>query len=184
MKNSIKRNLQGKKVFLLFVLTNLVYAFMLLVTIPKIMSFSKGLKIVDMLPMGYDLKYINKLFETLGTDGRAAYLYVQLPVDMMYPFLFAISNCLILGFFFKKIEKENSKLIYLCYLPVVAGVADYFENFGIIGMLYTYPEIPDYLAKLSTFFSVVKSGTTTVFFLVLLVVLVLTGFRFVSKKKD
>ncbi len=90
MRNKIVNNLQGKKVLLFFILSNIVYAFMLLVTIPKVMSYSNELKILDMLPTGYDLKYINTLFEALGVEGRAVYLYSQLPVDFIYPFLFAV----------------------------------------------------------------------------------------------
>ena len=127
LKNIIDKNLNGKKVFLLFILTNIVYAFMLLVTIPKVMSFSNGLKLLDMMPAGYDLEYINSLFNALGEGGRELYLYNQIPVDMIYPFLFGISNCLLLAYFLKKINKLDTSLFYLCLLPLVAGIADYFE---------------------------------------------------------
>jgi len=135
IKNIIKRNLSGKKVFILFVLTNLVYAFMLIVTIPKTMTFSKGFKLLDMMPMGYDLEYINTLFDTLGEKGREVYLYNQIPVDMIYPFLFGICYCLLIAYFLEKLNKLNSSFFYLCLIPLIAGVADYLENFGIIIML-------------------------------------------------
>ena len=91
IRKIIDTNLSGKKVLLLFLLTNIVYAVMLTVTIPKTMTFSNGLKLLDMMPLGYDLEYINMLFETLGENGRQVYLTNQLPVDMIYPFLFGIS---------------------------------------------------------------------------------------------
>ena len=72
IKKVINRNLTGKKVLLLFVLTNLVYAFMLIFTIPKTMTFSKGMKLLDMMPTGYDSDYIDTLFDTLGEQGRSA----------------------------------------------------------------------------------------------------------------
>jgi len=56
----INRNLSGKKVLTLFVLTNIVYAAMLIITIP---------------------------------------------LDMIYPFLFGISYCLVIGYFLKKLNK-------------------------------------------------------------------------------
>ena len=68
---------------------------MLIITIPKTMAFSNGMKLLDMMPSGYDSEYITSLFEALGEDGRHAYLYSQLPVDMIYPLLFGISYCLI-----------------------------------------------------------------------------------------
>lgn len=101
IRNIIDKNLIGKKVLLLFVLTNLVYAIMLIVTIPKTMTFSNGMKLLDMMPMGYNSEYINSLFEALGKNGRQVYLYNQLPIDMIYPFLFGISYCLLIGYFLK-----------------------------------------------------------------------------------
>ena len=48
------------------------------------MAFSGGMKLLDMMPLGYDMDYINTLFETLGEKGRDIYLYNQIPVDMIY----------------------------------------------------------------------------------------------------
>jgi hypothetical protein len=104
IKRIINRNLNGKKVLLLFILTNLVYALMLTYTIPMTMAFSKGMKLLDMMPTGYDRGYINTLFETLGEKGRNIYLYNQLPIDLIYPFLFAISYCLIIAYFLNLIN--------------------------------------------------------------------------------
>lgn len=94
LKKIINNNLAGTKVLVLFALTNIVYAFMLIITIPKTMRFSNGMKLLVMMPTGYDFEYINTLFDTLGEKGREVYLYNQIPVDMIYPFLFGISYCL------------------------------------------------------------------------------------------
>ena len=131
----IEKNISGKKVLGLFILTNVVYLFMLSVTIPKTMKFSNGMKLLDMIPTGYDLNYVSELFSSLGEDGRRAYLTNQIPVDMIYPLLFGLSYCLLLGYFLKKLNKLNTPLLYLCLLPVIAGISDYFQNIGIITML-------------------------------------------------
>ena len=75
IRKVINENLTGKKVLWLFVITNLVYAFMLVFTIPKTMAFSKGMKLLDMMPAGYNSEYIKTLFDTLGEKGRDVYLY-------------------------------------------------------------------------------------------------------------
>ena len=181
MRKIIATNLTGKKVLLLFLLTNIVYAVMLTVTIPKTMTFSNGLKLLDMMPLGYDLEYINTLFETLGENGRQVYLTNQLPVDMIYPFLFGISYCLLIGFFLKKLNKLDSFFFYLCFLPLIAGIADYLENFGIFTMLYNFPDFSPFTAKVTNVFSVVKSMTTTVFFIALIITLLMLG---ISKIKE
>lgn len=183
LRKFIDKKLTGKMVLSLFVITNIVYAIMLIVTIPKTMTFSNGMKLLDMMPMGYDSIYINALFEALGEKGRQVYLYSQLPVDMIYPFLFAISYCLLIGFFLKKLNKLNSGFFYLCLLPIIAGIADYFENFGIIKMLNNYPDLSQVLMDATNIFSVVKSMTTTVYFVALIIILIMLGIKTMKERK-
>ena len=182
VKEIIDKSISGKKVLLLFVLTNVVYAIMLIVTIPKTMTFSNGLKLLDMMPLGYDSEYINTLFETLGDNGRHVYLTNQLPVDMIYPFLFGVCYCLLMGYFLKKLNKLNSQFFYLCFLPVIAGVADYAENFGIIKMLNNYPDLSQITMDATNTFTIVKSMTTTIFFLALITTLVMLGIKTIKER--
>lgn len=181
MKKIILNNIQGKKVLFLFILTNLVYAFMLMVTIPKVMHFSGGMKLLDMIPTGYNLEYVKTLFDTLGEKGRNAYLFRQIPVDMIYPFLFGISNCLILAYFLKKLNKLSGLLFYLCFIPIVAGIADYVENVGIITMLMKYPNLSNGSVMITNIFSVIKSMSTTIYFVVLIIILIILGIKTIRK---
>lgn len=178
----LEKNSSGKKVLGLFILTNLVYAFMLLVTIPYTMEFSNGMEILDMMPTGYDLDYVNKLFSTLGENGRETYLTSQIPVDMIYPLLFGISYGLVLAYFLKKINRLNSSFMYLCLLPIIAGVADYIENIGIITMLNSYPDLTETTVNATSMFSVIKSISTSIFFLALVIILILLGIKSYNKK--
>lgn len=171
----IDRHSTGKKVLLLFILTNLIYAIMLLVTIPKVMEYSNGLKLLDMMPTGYDSAYIHSLFETLGKEGRHCYLYTQIPVDLIYPLLFGISYCLLMGYFLKQLNKLDSMYFYLCTLPLIAGMADYLENFGIIILLNSYPDLSQVSMSTTNLFSIVKSASTTIFFIVLIIILSIRG---------
>ena len=173
----LEKQHSGKKVLVLFLLTNIVYAYMLLVTIPATMEFSNGLQLLDMMPAGYDLEYVNTLFHTLGDTGRQMYLTKQIPVDMMYPLLFGISYAAVLAYFLLKLPKLNSKFLYLCLLPVIAGLADYLENIGIISMLNTYPNVTGSSVNITSIFSVIKSSATSIYFLTLIVVLIVLGLR-------
>ncbi|MGZ2370442.1 hypothetical protein ACXR6G_11685 [Ancylomarina sp. YFZ004] len=183
VRKIIDKHSTGKKVLWLFVLTNLVYAIMLIITIPKTMHFSNGMKLLDMMPIGYDSEYINSLFETLGEKGRFVYLYKQLPIDMIYPFLFGFSYCLLIGYFLKKINKLNSAFFYLCFLPVIAGTADYLENFGTITMLNSYPVLSQTVMEYTNIFSIIKSMTTTVYFIALIIVLLMLGVKTIKERK-
>lgn len=116
---------------------------MLMITISKTMSFSNGIPILGMLPTGYALGYVNDLFKILGENGRQPHLNTPIPVDMLYLVLFGLTHSLLLACFLKKLNKLYIAYGYLCYIPIVAGVADYFENFGIISMLKNYPKITE-----------------------------------------
>lgn len=179
----IENNISGKKVLGLFILTNIVYIFMLTITIPTTMNHSNGLRLLDMMPMGYDFNYVNELFDSLGKIGRETYLTRQIPVDMIYPLLFGLSYSLLLAYFLKKLKKLNPPYIYLCLLPIIAGIADYIENFGIITMLKSYPELTQWMVSTTSLFSVIKSISTSVFFVALIVMLIFLGIRTISRKK-
>lgn len=184
MKDIIKRNLNGWKVLLLFLLANVLYVIMLTVTIPKVMSLSGGLKILDMMPTGYNQDYVNNLMSTLGEKGRNTYLFNQLPVDMVYPLFFGISSCLLLAYLLKKLRKSESPLFYLCYIPLFAGFFDYCENFGIISILNSYPHNSDLLTHLTSTFSVLKSSFTVTYFLILITLLIIIGIVYFLKKNE
>lgn len=183
MKKFLERNISGKKVLGLFIVTNVVYIFMLTVTIPKTMKHSNGLKLLDMMPTGYDLNYVNELFKSLGKIGRGTYLTNQIPIDMIYPLLFGLSYSLMLAYFLKKLKKLNTPHIYLCLLPIIAGIADYCENFGIITMLRSYPDLTQEIVTTISLFSIIKSISTTVFFVTLITILIILGVRTINGKK-
>jgi hypothetical protein len=177
LRKIITANLSGKKVGFLFLLTNLVYAFMLLVTIPKTVAYAGGMALLDMMPRGYDFEYVNELFNKLGEEGREVYLYNQIPFDMIYPLLLGITYSLLIGYFLKKLNRLNTPLFYLCLIPIIAGIADYLENFGIINMLNTYPDLSVVQVSVTNFFTLVKSLSTTLFIVILIVILIVIGIK-------
>lgn len=183
IRKFLEKNTSGKKILGLFILTNVVYLFMLFVTIPKTMGFSNGMKLLDMLPTGYNRDYVIELFRTLGENGREIYLTNQLPVDMIYPLLFGITYSFLLAYFLKKLNKLKSPFTYLCLLPIIAGIADYSENIGIITMLYSYPDLSEVAVKTTNSFSLIKSISTSVFFIVLIIILIMLGFKTINRKK-
>ena len=183
MKELIKRNITGKKVLLLFLLTNIVYALMLIVTIPMAMNYSNGMKLLDMMPTGYSAEYVNLLFSTLGENGRNAYLFKQIPLDMIYPLLFGISYSLVFAYFLNKLDKLNGPLIYISLIPLAAGAFDYLENIGIIVMLSNYPGISNLALTATNLFTILKSLFTTVYFVVLLITYVAVVIKQINEKR-
>lgn len=184
LRDFITANSSGKKVAILFVLTNLIYAFMLLVTIPKTVAYSGGMKLLDMMPQGYNSEYVNELFRKLGTEGRHVYLFNQIPVDMVYPLLFAITYSLLIAYFLKKLDKLNTSYFFLCLIPIIAGLADYIENIGIVTMLNNYPDLSVVHISTTNIFSLTKSISTTLFFIVLIVIITLVGIKWLKLKRS
>lgn len=182
MRNLILKNLQGKKILLLFVVTMSVYLVMIFVTIPQLQIYSQGLTTLDMIPTGYDYAYALSLFQALKEEGRNYYLSRQLPLDFLYPGLFAITYSLLFAYLLKKLGKEDSKWFVIAYLPIVSGIADYLENLGIINMLLTFPDISATVVELANYCSIVKSFSTSIYFTALLVLLILYGFFKLTRK--
>lgn len=183
MHKFIRKYSNGKTVLIWFVVCNLVYVLMVALTIPKTAAYAGGMKLLDMMPGGYDYNYVQQLFTALGEKGRHAYLFVQLPFDMVYPTLFTISYCLLLAWLLKKLQKQNSWLMYGCYLPLIGGLADYLENIGIITLLKQFPDITLQAVRITSLFSVIKSTTTTLYFVFLLAMFIWVVIQIIGKKK-
>jgi hypothetical protein len=97
---SIQQAATRKRVLSFFIPAMVVYALMLLNTIPQVEQYSAGMKLFDLSPSGYSYQYALELLSTLGNTGRATYLYRQLPLDFVYPGLFAVSFCLLQSWLF------------------------------------------------------------------------------------
>jgi len=148
----------------------IVYVAMLSYTIPSVEKYANGMKLFDLSPGGYSYEYAKELLTKLGESGRDLYLYNQLPLDFLYPGLFAISCSLLLSWLFLKIKDPSSRLFYFCFVPVAAGMFDYIENILIIGLIAGYPDISPGQVELSSLVTIAKSVLTTLFFIALTIV--------------
>ena len=158
----------GRNVLIFFIPSMAVYLLMLFYTIPGVESYAPKMKIFDLSPGGYSRDYAVKLLSALGDVGRKAYLSRQLPLDFIYPALFSVSSFLILAWLFLKRSDKGSRIFYLCSVPVVAGLFDYLENIQIVLLILNYPDITKAQVILSSTFTMVKSGLTSLFIFILL----------------
>jgi hypothetical protein len=181
MKNLIniaQRYSTGKVVFILFVITMIVYITMLSYSIPLVSAFAPELPLFDLSPAGYSFAYANELLMALGAEGRTVYMTTQLPLDFMYPGLFSITYSLMLVWILGKLVCATSKVHYLALIPFLAGIFDYIENVYIIKMIVSFPDLQESTVEVGSLFTLLKSGFTTVFFILLTV-----GFLLLLKKK-
>lgn len=174
---TLQRLATGKLVLLLFALTMAVYSLMLLYTIPKVESFAPGIALFDLSPTGYSYQHTITLLESLGEAGRNVYLFQQLPVDFIYPGLFAFSYSLLLTWLFAKSFEVNSRIFSLALIPALGGLFDYLENISIIVLINSFPNISQNLVGIASTFTLLKSAFTTVFFILLFVGFILFAVR-------
>ncbi len=167
----LKKYATGRNVIISFIVTYTVYAIMIFYTIPALLIYSKGIILPDMMPLGYNAEHIHNLLTELGEEGRTYYLTHQLPIDFIYPLLFALSGYLCLVYFQYKLHLKNAIWSVIVFLPVIAGTADYIENFGIIYFLNAFPDVQDGTVNVNSVISIIKSMTTTLYFITLIILI-------------
>jgi len=183
-KAKLRKYARGWIVLMMILITWALYGYMLTSSIPKVMGYAHEMKLLDMKPVGYTVEYARELFSALGETGRHAYLYEQIPVDMVYPLFFAISYSLLLTYLFGKGFRPEDWIQNLAVIPIFGGVFDYLENIGIIYHLQTYPQLSDSLIRLTSICSILKSVFTTIFFLLLFVGLLRVVLRRLGNKTN
>lgn len=163
------------------VIAQSVYLLMLFVTIPEVRQYSKGMDIFDMKATGYSAEYAQVLLETLGETGRSYYLTRQLPLDLIYPGVMALTWVLFITLFVKRLDRRWGSLIIV---PIAAAMCDYLENGTIAAMLVTYPNVPHPLAALSSIFTVVKSMISLLTFAIISVLFLLYLYKLVQSRRS
>ncbi|PID99031.1 hypothetical protein CSA80_02855 [Candidatus Saccharibacteria bacterium] len=102
---------------------------------------------VEVTPLDMRFSYsredVLSLFQTLQEAGRAKYQYVSSIIDMMYPLLYGVLLFLLLKKLIRSLPFAVGRLTIVCFLPIIAAVFDFIENFNVIGMLKSFPSITD-----------------------------------------
>ncbi|OEH92459.1 hypothetical protein [Bacillus solimangrovi] len=156
------------KVIVLLVASNVIYFIMIRVTIPNVSNMAEGMKVFDLMPLGYDVDYAMKLLEALGEEGRNIYLLQQIPLDLVYPGLLGLSG----AFLIARMTRNHNKMSLALFIPLIAATFDYLENMLVAYMLVRYPDVNALTIKSSSFFTMGKSLITTIFFLFVILYLV------------
>lgn len=146
----------------------LIYLLMITVTLARIEKVS-GHVPFDMRPFGYGPAEANTLLEALGADGRRYYLTHQIPLDMLYPVLLALT--LIATICWSGQRVPNIRLLRTgILLAMGSALFDYAENLGIMAMIWSWPAVSGVLVHAVSAATILKSVSTTLAVLVLLLV--------------
>lgn len=160
-----------------------VYLTILFYSIPKVTAAAPDMKLFDVSPSGYTSEYAESFLTAIGADGRNLYLFLQLPLDFIYPGLFILFYSALFAWTLKKIFAPESKIYYALYLPVFAGLFDYAENILVILMIKAYPKISPNLVAAASFTTVAKSVLSSVFFVTLILSMIYALWKFIFNKQ-
>ena len=142
------------------------YLLMIFITLAHIETLS-GLRPFDMRPGGYSAELANSLINDLGSSGRRYYLTRQIPLDLVYPSLMALTLISLLKWLGSR--GVSQKLVRIgTWFSFAAAIADYLENAGICLMILSWPEISANTVLAASVASIVKSGLTTTAVLIVL----------------
>lgn len=144
----------------------LVYAVMIGVTLAHIQRVT-GLVPFDMRPLGYSLQDAAQLLDALGEQGRGYYLKYQLPLDVVYPAMLAMTLGGAIVWFGRVMS--GTKLVRIgVILSICSALFDYVENLCIGAMLLNWPDVPELLVQAASAATIAKSVATVLALLVTL----------------
>lgn len=178
------------KLWLLFLLmSQSIYVIMQSYSIPRTNQEAGGLLIFDMHPLGYTYEYAHQFLSQLSEQGYTLYLHVQLPLDILFPILnclTGLSTFILLIRLYNKVKHTSVLPIYSSFskaalaLPLVAMVFDYLENIMIFMMLSYKAAVPISLVYVASTFTIIKSISTLVFYIVAIAILLVNGIAWIS----
>ena len=154
---NIERYFTGKMVLIFLLLSVAVYLYMNMVSMPRIAAFSQDMLMLDLKSEGYDYAYVKNLLDVLGEQGRSAYLFPQLILDMFFPLVYVPFFVLLIGYFLKKGRLSGTVHKFSLLIPILTGLADYGENTASILLIHSYPHISEGMVQFASVCTVVKS---------------------------
>lgn len=160
MTTEIAQRRHGMAAIAFGLATAALYVLMITVTLDHIETLS-GQVAFDMRPSGYSPQEAAELLEALGKEGRTYYLARQIPLDIVFPALLAMTLVSAICWF--GVRLPNRKLVgFGIALSVSAALFDYAENLGVSLMILNWPDLSHALVHATSAASVAKASLTTV----------------------
>ncbi len=166
-----------RKMFISLGVGFIVYLIMMVFTLPYISS--NGLNpVFDMHSFGYSINDALLILSGLTEQQRAVYLFIQIPLDLIYPMSLGL-------FTYYAFELMQSKIKFLKELKCIAFLMtffDYMENLFVVIMLHHITSDP--VIKIASTFTQLKSISVMVILSFLLILsLVYFSSTYIKKVK-
>lgn len=158
-----------KRIFLLFVTSQLVFLLMMIYTFPEI-NHQIGTKAFDLQTFGYSVSTAQSIVNNLDDRTMGLYIFPQLMLlDIVYPFLLALLLSGLLFRLIKTTQSEGKIISKLLIFPFVAMISDYSENIGVILMISKSIEVSQTIVYLTSTATILKGVSTSIAWIAILV---------------
>ena len=139
----------------LLVASGVLWALMLFGPLAQLSHLAGGAAPFDVRPFGYSDDEARAFLAAIGEQGRHYYGYRELPLDMIYPPLYAVSRGLALWWLTMPGRVRAAPLsrrwrTALVAIPVAMASLDMIENACIARMLSTWPELSPDLVQVAS----------------------------------
>ncbi len=136
-----------------------IYMLMINVTLAHIEAISGHIPF-DMRPLGYGSTEAATLLKALGAEGRAYYVSRQIPLDLLYPAMLALTLIATILWFSQRMPESRIVRLGVAF-SVGCALCDYIENLGIIAMIWNWPDVSVPLVIATSIATIAKSALTT-----------------------
>lgn len=164
------------------IISNLIFAAIMLWSLPHLASFANGLMMFDTRPTGYNLQQAKNIIAALGQDGQYFYLNTQLWLDAIYPASFAIAFGLLIAKFSQILHYQTRLITVLLVAPLLTVIFDYTENYYIADMLQNPNHITAKMVEAANFATISKSVASSITQIIAFILLLTTLFKKFRKK--
>lgn len=174
----------GKLNSLLFIVSTLTLLLFIFLLIPKfgVNPFQENIKLLD-TRFWYTSSDVFHLFSQLGVDGRAAYRFFTVSIDLLYPLVYGFCFYYSLEFLLKKAFQNRTKFQILRFIPFGIVLFDYIENLSILRLLYTFPQTNEIPALIGAIATSSKWIFTILTILILIFAILTTCAKYISTLK-
>lgn len=133
------------------------------------------------LRMGFTKEEAFQMLDSIGKEGRSTYYFTETLVDSVYPFVYTLFSIFTIGFLISKVFPKNHNLFKINILPIVAMIFDFCENFGIVSMLRSFPEISESMVQFTSVSNILKWTFAGIQIVLMIVLLISWGIRGLRK---
>ena len=106
---------------------------------PKLFNDNKVNDVLD-LKFGFTIDTVHNSLSNMKVNGRTAYFFSTIIIDIPYAIIYGFVSSLIIIFFLNKLEIHKAYKL-LVFMPLLTSLFDLIENFGIINFIVEFPVI-------------------------------------------